>query len=64
MIRRRNYHTKSSQTEEDKYPMILLTCGIQSNDAKQLIYKRETNSQILKSNLGLPKGKARWGGVN
>ena len=32
------------------------------NDTKELIYKTETNSQISKSNLGLPKGKPCRGG--
>ena len=52
-----------SQTIKDKY-MISLTCGSNKNDTKELIYKTETNSQILKSNLWLPKGKLWWGGIN
>ena len=35
-----------SQTEKDKYPMILLICGILKNDTSEFIYKTETNSQI------------------
>ena len=31
------------------------------NNTKELIYETETNSQILKSDLGLPKVKP-WGG--
>ena len=35
-----------SQTEEDKYCMILLTCRIlKKNDTNELIYKTETDSQ-------------------
>ena len=33
------------------------------NDTKNLIYKTERDSQVLKSNLGSPKGKC-WGGIN
>ena len=31
------------------------------NDTKELIYETETNSQISKPNLWLPRGKT-WGG--
>ena len=34
-----------SQTEKDKYYMILLVCGIKQNDTNELIYKTEANSQ-------------------
>ena len=34
--------------------------NIIKNDTKELIYKTETNSQILKSNVWLTKGKP-WG---
>ena len=47
-----------SQTEKDKYHMISLICGIQfKNDINELIYKTETDLQVLKTNLWLPKGK-------
>ena len=36
--------------------MIPLICGIQKNE---LIYKTETDSQTLKTNSWLPKGKGR-----
>ena len=39
--------------------MISLTCGIFKNDANELIYKTETDSQTQKTNLQLPKGKGR-----
>ena len=46
-----------SQLEKDKYHMISLVCGILKikNDTNGLIYKIETNSQTLRTNL--PKGK-------
>ena len=34
------------------------------NDPRGFIYKTETNPQVSKSNLWLPKGKLRWGGKN
>ena len=34
------------------------------NDTNELIYKIETDAQISKSNLGLPKGKCWGGGIN
>ena len=34
-----------SQTEEDKYHMILLICGILKNDTNEFIYKTDTDSQ-------------------
>ena len=37
--------------------MLSLTCEILKNDTHELIYKTETDSQIQKVNLGLPKGK-------
>ena len=39
----RDDHTKWSQTEEDKYHMISLICGILKNDTNKLIYKTEIN---------------------
>ena len=53
-----------SQEEKDKY-MLSLTCGIPSKyDTKELVCRTETDSKISRSNLGLPKGKLRWGGTN
>ena len=40
-----NLYVESSKTNKQK------------NDTQELIYKTETNSQISKSNLRLPKGK-------
>ena len=40
-----DYHTKWSESEKDKYHMILLTCGIlkKIKGANELIYKTETD---------------------
>ena len=35
-----------SQTEEDKYHMILLICGILKNGTNEPIYKTEIESQM------------------
>ena len=51
-----------SQTEKDKYHIISLICGILKNDTNALIYTTEIDSQTLKTNLWLPKGKG--GGIN
>ena len=40
----RDYHTKWSKSEKDKYHIIPLTCGIQ-NDTNERIYDSETDSQ-------------------
>ena len=42
----RDYHTEWSKSDrEDKYHTISLICGILKNDANELIYKTETDSQ-------------------
>ena len=48
-----------SQREKDKYCMLSLIMWnlILKNDTNELIYKTETDLQILKTNLWLPKGK-------
>ena len=51
------------QTVKDKHHVSLI-CGILKKDTKELICRRETDSQTLKTNLGLPKGTGwGWGGV-
>ena len=40
----RDYHTKWSKSEKEKYHIISLTCGIQ-NDTNEPIYDAETDSQ-------------------
>ena len=54
----RDYHTKWSQRQiyDITYMWNL------KNDINELIYKTETDSQTLKTNLGLPKGKCGWEG--
>ena len=36
----RDYHTKRSKSERDKYHMILLTCGIQNMTQKNISMKQ------------------------
>ena len=45
-----------SQPEKDRYHVISRICGNEFNSNK-LIYITETDSQILKTNLWLPKEK-------
>ena len=51
-----------SQTEKDKYHMILLICGILKKGINKLIYKTEIELQMQKTNLWLAGGKG--GGIN
>ena len=37
--------------------------NLKKNDTNELIYKTEIDSQTLKTNSRLPKGKM-WGGIN
>ena len=44
----RDYYTKWSESDEDKYHVMLLICGIfkkKKNDANEYIYKAEADSQ-------------------
>ena len=50
MDRSNDYYTKWKRH-------ISYVCGILKNYTNELIYKTETDSQILKTNLGLPKRK-------
>ena len=53
--------SEGSQGEKDTYPMILLMGMIQKSnksDTNGPIYKTETDSQIQKTSLWLPKEKA------
>ena len=45
-----------SQTEEDKY-YITFMWNLRKNDSNGFIYKTKTDSQTLKINLWLSKGK-------
>ena len=49
------------ETEKDKYHMTSLICGILKKGTNELTYKTETESQMQKTNLRLPKGKAGGG---
>ena len=40
-----------SQTEKDKYRMIVLVCRILKNGTNELIYKMSIESQMQKTNL-------------
>ena len=50
-----------SQTQKDKYHLILLICGIlkKKGGTNELIYKTEVESRTQKTNLWLPGGKGR-----
>lgn len=54
--------SEASQTEKEKYHMILLRCGILKNYTNEIIYKTETDPQKQKTNLWLSKWKGgeRW----
>ena len=55
-------HTEWSESEKDKYH-ILLTCGILKNGINEFIYKIETDSQISKTNMvigGKGEGEINW----
>ena len=41
----RDYHTKWSKPEKDKYYMISLICGILKSDIDELIYKTKIDPQ-------------------
>jgi len=59
----RDDHTKWSKSDKDKH-MIPLIYGILKNDRNELIYKADTDSQTLKTNLGLLKGQGGGGEIN
>ena len=46
-----------SKVSQRKTNILSLTCGILKNGTNELIYKIETDSQTLKTDLWLPKGK-------
>ena len=54
-----------SELSQRKTNIIYNLCAeSKENDTNELIYKTETDSQIQKTNLWLPKGKGPWGGIN
>ena len=57
----RDYPTKWSQTEKDKYHVSLI-CGILKKYTNELICRTEIGSETLKINLWLPKGTGGCGG--
>ena len=52
----RDYHTKQSKPDKDKYHMTSLTNGILKNAANELIYKTEVDSflDIKNKLIGAP----------
>ena len=63
MDKPRDYHIKWSQ-KKTNITWHYLYVESNKNDTKALIYNIETNSQISKSNLGLPKEIAWRRGIN
>ena len=65
MDRPRYYRTKLSKSDRERQISydITYTWNLKENDTYELIYKTETKSQTLKTNLWLPKGKG-GGGIN
>ena len=59
----RDYHTKWSKPDKDKYHIYHLYAESKKNDTNELIYKIEIDSQTQKTNLRLPK-VIGWGGKN
>ena len=53
----RDYQIERSQTEKDKYYMILLICGVLKNGTNEPNSKTEVESQIQETNLWFPRGK-------
>ena len=52
-----------SQTQKDKYHMILLICGILKKATNELTYKTKIELQMSKTNLWL-SGRKWGGGIN
>ena len=60
----RDYHTKCSKSDTEiqiSWYHSYMESNLKS-DISELIYKTETDSQILKTNLWLPKGKCQGEG--
>ena len=61
----RDFHTEWSKSDKERqvsYDITHMWNLILKNDTNELIYKTETDSQISKTNLWLPKGKRRGEG--
>ena len=54
----RNYHTKWSNSDKDKYHTLSLRCELKKNGTNELIYETETDSDF-KTNLYLPNGNGK-----
>ena len=54
----RNYHTKWSNSDKDKYHTLSLRCEFKKNGTNELIYETETDSDF-KTNLYLPNGNGK-----
>ena len=59
MDRPRDYPTKWSKSDKDKYYMISLVCEIWKKNRNELIYKTETDTDF-ENKLVVTKGE-RWG---
>ena len=53
----RDYHTKWSKSERERQTPYMSYMWNLKYDTNELIYETETDSQISKTNLWLPKGK-------
>ena len=63
----RDYHTKRSTSDGKRqisYDITHMWNLILKSDTNELIYKPETDLQMLKTNFWLPKGKRGGGGIN
>ena len=52
----RDYHTKSSQKEKDKYHMISLICGISNMTQMNLFTKQKQTHRHRKETYGYQRG--------
>ena len=59
----RDYHTKSDREKANIICYHLHVESKKKKDTKELIYKNETDSQTLKTNLWLRKRKSGWRGI-
>ena len=57
----RDYHTKQSKLEKEKYHMRALICQILKNDTNKFIYKTE-RGRHWKQTYGYQRGKRLWEG--
>ena len=55
----RDYYTKWSQIEKDKYHMISLICGLFKKMIQMNLFTKQKQTQTSKTNLRLPKEGGR-----